>query len=192
MHPADRALDGRRSAEDVASSCVSAGRGAVDYVAIGRIVAPRGVRGELRVDIETDDPERFRALRRVLVGEEHAAYAVRRARVHESQVLLTLVGVDDRDAAEALRGQWIYVAIEDALPLGEGEYYHFQIVGLQVITAEGEALGRITEILPTGANDVYVIQGPRGEILVPALEGVILNVDLPNGRMIVRLPEGLL
>jgi len=107
-------------------------------------------------------------------------------------VLLTLVGVDDRDAAEALRGQWIYVAIEDALPLGEGEYYHFQIVGLQVITAEGEALGRITEILPTGANDVYVIQGPRGEILVPALEGVILNVDLPNGRMIVRLPEGLL
>jgi len=126
------------------------------------------------------------------VGEEHAAYAVRRARVHESQVLLTLVGVDDRDAAEALRGQWIYVAIEDALPLGEGEYYHFQIVGLQVITAEGEALGRVSEILPTGANDVYVIQGPRGEILVPALEGVILNVDLPNGRMIVRLPEGLL
>ncbi len=192
MHTADRALDGRRSSEDVASSRVSAGHDAERYLAIGRIVAPRGVRGELRVEVETEDPERFRVLERVYLGEEHVAYAVRGARLHDRQALLLLVGIDDRTAAEALRGSWVYVSIEDALPLAEGEYYYHQIVGLQTVTEDGDALGRVTQVFPTGANDVYVIQGPRGEILLPALEGVILRIDLPNGRMTVRIPEGLL
>jgi 16S rRNA processing protein RimM len=189
MAGAERHTEGRRSAEEAASSRVD---GEVRFLAIGRIVAPRGVRGELRVEIESDDPNRFLALQTVYLGEEHRPFRVRGARLHQGRALLVLAGIADRNAAEAWRGAYVYVAIEDALPLGENEYYHHQIVGLQAVTEEGEALGRVSEVLITGANDVYVIQGPRGEILLPAFEDVILAIDLPQGRMVVRIPEGLL
>ena len=201
MRTADRTAGGRRSSENVASSGCPAETGGrpetgsrpeIEYLAIGRVSAPRGVRGELRVDVETEDPERFRILKRVYLGEEYAPYRVLSGRVHRGQALLLLEGVTDRNTAEGWRGAYVYVAIDDALPLREGEYYYHQIIGLEALTEEGEALGRVTEVLVTGANDVYVIQGPRGEVLFPALEGVVLRIDLANGRMTVRIPEGLL
>ncbi len=73
----------------------------------------------------------------------------------------------------------------------DGEYYHFQLLGLRVLTQEGEDLGRISDILVTGSNDVYVVSGPGGEVLVPALADVIMNVELDQGIMVVSLPEGL-
>lgn len=195
MRPADRAPAGRRPLGGDASHGASRGPAGGDHVlflVIGRVAAPRGVRGELRVNIETDAPERFGDLERVLLGEDHVPFRVESAQVHRGQALLTLEGIEDRDAAEAWRGAYVYVLSDDALPLEEGEYYHHQIVGLEVVTEDDEALGRVTEILSTGANDVYVVQGRRGEVLLPALEGVILRVDLASGRMHVRVPEGLL
>jgi 16S rRNA processing protein RimM len=113
-------------------------------------------------------------------------------RLHQGRVLLKLEGCDDRTAAEALRGAFVQVPIEEAIPLDEGEYYEHQIVGLAVWTAKGEALGEVVEILYTGANDVYVVRGlDRSEILIPAIAGVILKVDLEAGRLVVELPEGL-
>lgn len=163
----------------------------VSHLVIGRVVAPRGVRGELRVEIETDSPERFYGLREVFLGEELTPFEVRRARLHEGQALLQLKGIDDRNAAEQWRGALVYVPLTDAIPLEENEYYYYQIEGLQVVTVEGEVLGKVTEILATGANDVYVVQGEQGEILLPAIEDVIVEVNLEQGIMRVNLLEGL-
>jgi 16S rRNA processing protein RimM len=143
------------------------------YLVVGKIVAPWGVRGEVKVAIETDFPERFKRLKRVYLGEKATS-------------------CDDRNAAEKLRGHLVQIPIEEAMPLDEDEYYVYQIVGLDVWTAEGEHLGRVSEVLFTGANDVYVVQGDKGEILIPAVEDVVLEVDLTGGRLTVELVEGLI
>jgi 16S rRNA processing protein RimM len=163
----------------------------ISHLVIGRVIAPRGVRGELRVQIETDSPERFYGLRKVFLGEQLTPFEVHRARLHEGQALLQLKGIEDRNAAEQWRGALVYVALTDAIPLEENEYYYYQIEGLKVVTVEGEVLGTVTEIIPTGANDVYVVQGEEGEILLPAIEEVIVEVNLEEGILRVKLLEGL-
>ena len=163
----------------------------ISYLVIGRVAAPRGVRGELRVDIETDSPERFYGLRQIFLGEQLVPFEVRRARLHEDQAFLQLKGIDDRNAADQWRGAMIYVPLADAIPLEENEYFYYQIEGLQVVTVEGEVLGKVTEIIVTGANDVYVVRGEQGEILLPAIEQVIVEVNLEEGIMRVNLLEGL-
>jgi len=168
------------------------------YLAIGQIAGAHGVRGELKVDVFTDDPNRFGLLQQVLVGPDGAEprpYGLEGYRFHQKRVLLTLAGVEDRDQAHALLGQLVQVPIEDALPLEEGEYYEYQIVGLEVWTAGGERLGRVTEILYGAGHDVYVVQdeGPDGrrEVLIPIIPGVVQDVDLEGGRVVVELPAGL-
>jgi 16S rRNA processing protein RimM len=162
------------------------------YLVVGRIVAPWGVRGEVKVALETDFPERFERLKRVYLGEKAISFVLEGSRLHKRHALLKLGGCDDRDAAEKLRGQLVQIPIEEAMPLGEDEYYVYQIVGLDVWTGEEEYLGRVSEVLFTGANDVYVVQGERGEILVPAVEDVVLEIDLAGGRLTVELMEGLI
>jgi 16S rRNA processing protein RimM len=105
--------------------------------------------------------------------------------------LLMLTGVSDRESAESLRGLTVYADQDEALPLEEGEYYQFQIKGLSVRTQDGQDLGSVTEVLETGANDVYVVVGSAGELLLPAIRDVILGIDLAAGTMTVRVPEGL-
>lgn len=162
------------------------------YLVIGKIIAPWGVRGEVKVAIETDFPERFGRLKRVYLGEPATSFVLKGSRLHKGHALLKLDGCDDRNAAEKLRGQLVQIPIEEAMPLGEDEYYVYQIVDLDVWTTEGEHLGRISEVLSTGANDVYVVQGERGEILIPAVEDVVLEIDLTGGRLTVKLMEGLI
>jgi 16S rRNA processing protein RimM len=184
----------RRSAEDVASSSIGAAPtdAQVKHLIIGQVIAPRGVRGELRVEIKTDDPARFMGLSEVYLGDSLTHFVVERARLHQGHALLELQGLQDRNTAEQWRGALVRVEIQDALPLEKDEYYYHQIVGLTVSTVEGQTLGRVTEILPTGANDVYVVHGAQGEILLPAIKEVIVRVDLAAGSLVVRLPDGLL
>jgi 16S rRNA processing protein RimM len=164
-------------------------------LAIGQIAGVHGVRGELKVEVLTDDPHRFGLLKRVLIGpdgEEPVAYEMEGYRLHQKRVLLKLRGVDDRDQAGELRGQLVQVPMAEALPLGEDEYYEHQIVGLEVWTAAGERLGTVDEILYGVGNDVYVVKGEgRREILIPTIPGVVQQVDLEGGRMTVELPPGL-
>lgn len=162
-----------------------------EFLVIGQIVAPRGLRGELKVRVETEDPGRFSDLESVYLGPDRVRYAVAGARVHNDFALLVLQGVADRDAADALRGLTVYVDQDEALPLAAGEYYQFQVEGLSVRDQDGLDLGRLTEVLETGANDVYVVAGPAGELLLPAIKDVILNIDIAAGTMTVRVPEGL-
>jgi 16S rRNA processing protein RimM len=162
------------------------------HLAIGRILRPWGVRGELKVEILTEDPTRFQRLETVYVGPQFVPHRLERARLHKGDLILKLAGCDDRNAAEELRDLLVNVAMEDALPLEEGEYWVHQLLGLEVWTAEGEKLGLVREVLETGANDVYVVRDQSGrEVLIPALKDVVLEIDLDAGRMLVELLEGL-
>ena len=163
------------------------------FVAIGRIVQPHGVRGEVSVEVLTDFPERFDTIEVVYLGSASEAEArqVKTARWHQDRVLLSFEGCEDRTAAEGLRGLLVQIPIEEAMPLPEGEYYAYDLIGLDVVTVEGEALGRVDDILFTGANDVYVVVGPRGQILLPAIADVVERIDLSAGQVVVRLMDGL-
>lgn len=167
------------------------------YLVVGLIVGAHGLRGELKVDLLTDDPHRFGQLERVYIGYEDAEpepWSLLGYRLHRGQVLLQLEGCAARTEAEALRGSWVQVPLAEALPLGEDEYYEYQVVGLDVWTTAGAFLGQVMEVIYTGANDVYVVHDPasgRREVLIPAIDDVVLQVDLEAGRLVVALPDGL-
>jgi 16S rRNA processing protein RimM len=153
------------------------------------------VRGELAVEILTDFPERFDGGRTVYLGEDARtaeARQVKSLRWHKDRVLLSLEGCEDRTTAEQLRGKLVQIPIQEAMPLPEDEYYPHQLVGLDVYTLEGENLGKIGDVLFTKANEIFVVNGPRGEIWLPAIADVIQQVDLEQGRVVVRPMEGLL
>ncbi len=166
-------------------------RDATEYLDVGRIVAPFGLAGEVRVMPLTDFPERFAEMKSVLVGESRRRYRILHARSARGQVLLKLRGVDDANAAEALRGEILRVPIAEAVALGDDQYFWYQIIDLEVVTTDGQSLGKIVDIIKTGANDVYVVRGVRGELLIPAIEDVVREVDLAAGRMVVELLPGL-
>ncbi|MCS7173899.1 MAG: ribosome maturation factor RimM [Armatimonadetes bacterium] len=159
---------------------------------IGTITRPHGLRGEVRVLPDTDFPDRFQTLRRVFVAgpEGEVPYEVESVRPHGRFFLVRLRGVEGREAAEALRGRELRIPQEEAPPLPEGTYYVADILGLEVRTPEGKVLGRVREVLRTGANDVYVVAGDR-EILLPAIEDVVQEVNLEERCMVVRLLPGL-
>ncbi len=168
------------------------------FLVIGQVVGAHGVLGELKVQILTEDARRFGLLEQVYVGledEEPVAWSLEGYRLHTGRALLKLKGCDDRTAAAAMRGYLVQVPREEAIPLEEGEYFEHQILGLEVWTSAGELLGEVVDILYTAANEVYVVQGPnlgRRELLIPAIEDVVLEVDLEAGRLVVELLEGLL
>jgi 16S rRNA processing protein RimM len=167
------------------------------YLLVGRVSRPHGVRGELRVEIITDYPERLSEHTHFYLAHPGSPTTVRRfpaekVRIHRDVALLKLVGCDDRNAADELRGLLVQIPVEEAVPLEEGEYYLYQLIGVQVETEDGEGLGKVVDVIETGANDVYVVRGPRGEVLLPAIEDVVLGLDLESKRMVVRLLAGLL
>jgi 16S rRNA processing protein RimM len=148
--------------------------------------------GEVSCTILTDFPDRFATTVELLVGEPPVSRAVESQRLHQDRLLLKLAGVDDRSAAEELRGALLQVPIEAAVELPAGSYYWYQLIGLRVVDEAGRELGELVEVLPTGSNDVYVVRGQFGEILLPAIKDVVREVDLAGGRLRVHLLPGLL
>jgi 16S rRNA processing protein RimM len=158
---------------------------------------PHGIRGEVRVEILTDYPERLGQHEYVYLAHPQSPDDVERypldsIRPHKGILLVKLGGRDDRDAADELRGMLVQIPLEDAVPLDEDEYYHFQLTGVDVETETGEWLGRVADVIETAAHDVYVVHGPRGEVLLPAIEDVILKLDVEEREMVVHLLPGML
>ena len=147
------------------------------------------MRGDVKVEPLTVFPERFAAGGRVCMGG--VSYTIERCRWQRGHAILKLAGVDSA-AAERMRQRLLEVPEDELHPLGEGEFYHFQILGLEVLTTSGEVLGRVEQIISTGSNDVFVVRGPRGEVLIPALDDVVRSVDPAAGRIEVEAVEGLL
>ena len=117
---------------------------------------------------------------------------VEESRPQGKLVVLKFEGVDTVEDAQALRGEFLSIPAEDLAPLPEGEYYHYQIIGLEVWTTGGQFLGHIVEVMETGSNDVYVVRSDDGEALIPATEDVVQSIDLERGRMEIEAIPGLL
>ncbi|WP_019879497.1 ribosome maturation factor RimM [Succinispira mobilis] len=156
-------------------------------IIIGKILAPHGVRGEVRIKPLTELPERFLTLLELNI-EEYGQLKVEQARFHKQFVLVKLAGIEDMNAAEKLRGHNIVMDKADLGNLPEGRYYAFEIEGLEVYDTENNFLGKIIEVLQTGSNDVYIVKNNEGkELLIPALKKVVKNIDLSEGKMLVSL-----
>ena len=167
------------------------------YIAIGLIVGVHGLRGEVKIEPHTDFPERFDVGTTLRMGDELAPMAIRQSRPHKQNWLVLFEGVKGREAADALRNRWLFVPEDDALDLDEDTYWIHDIVGLTVQTTAGDVLGSVTDVMETGANDVYIVRTQPGvnngrDLLLPAIAEVVQQVDVEAGQLIVDLPEGLL
>jgi len=165
----------------------------VDSIIIGEVLKPQGVQGEVKVYPITDDPTRFKQLKKVMVSDGKTTEILRINSVRidpKGLVFLTIEGISTREEAEKYRGFTVKVDIKDVPPLKD-RWYYFELEGMMVYE-NNELLGTLTKVLATGANDVYFVQGDDREILVPALKTVVKNVDVPGKRMDVILPPGLL
>ena len=161
-----------------------------EQVVVGLVLGPHGTDGSLRVKSLSDVPQRFEAGRELFLrGRPYRV--VRSVLRPPEQVILKLDEVRTRVAARLLAGEEVTVAAASAPVLPEGEYYHFQLLGLRVVTEEGTELGHIREVIVTGSNDVYAVAGSAGEVLLPAVGSVVLGVDLELGVMRARLMEGM-
>ncbi|NDJ35073.1 MAG: 16S rRNA processing protein RimM [Chloroflexi bacterium] len=166
--------------------------GEPDYLLVGEVLRPHGVRGELSMRVVTEHPERLIKLEQLYLGLDYAPYSIDRIRPHKGKMIVQLAEVESREEADHLRGEQVYIRLEDAVPLEDGEYYLYQIENIAVMTEDGQRLGRLTDYIETGANDVYVITTDDGqELLLPAIPEVIKKVDLHNRVMIVHLLPGL-
>jgi len=163
---------------------------------IGTITKPQGVRGELRVFPTTDDPSRFAQL----VGEEitlrlngtERKHKILQAREHKNIVLVKLDGINDRNAAETLIRGVICIPENLALPLEEGEYFVRDLVGLTVQDENGSYIGKLTRVMHTNANDVYIIEATENDsFMIPAIKSVVLAVCMQQKKMTIHMQEGL-
>ena len=161
-----------------------------EFLIIGRILAPWGRRGELKVHSITDFPDRFAPGHRVYIDEK--PLEIEGSRSHQQFLLLKLATIDCIEDAEQLRRKDISIPAVELSPLPPGEYYAFQLIGLDVITSDGVLLGQITDIISTASNDVYVVETDKGEALIPAIDDVVTCIDIDKGQMIIEVIEGLL
>ncbi len=165
-----------------------------EWAAIGTIVAPFGIHGELKVFSLSDIPDRFATLDAVYVGPQHRRFSVKRARPHKGNVvLLTLAGITDPETADTLRKHDLFIPVDDLAALPADSYYQHDILGLHVSTLEDRDLGFVEDIIQTGSNDVYVVKKPDGkQLLIPAIKQVVKRIDLSAKCMYIDPMPGLL
>ena len=164
-----------------------------EILQVGVISSTHGIRGEVKVFPTTDDPTRFEDLKEVILdtGREHRILAIQGVKYFKQFVILKFKGIDNINDIEKYKGKSLYVTRDQAVKLEENEYFIADLIGLDVYEENGEKLGRLTDVISTGANDVYVVTGEDREILVPAIRQCILEVNLQAGRMTVHLLAGL-
>ena len=173
----------------------------VEYLRVGIVTEPHGVRGEFKVFPTTDDVTRFESYREVIIErtgktpEESGGTEVRpieSVKYQKDRVILKVGGISSRDDAEILRKAELFVHRSQSTPPKEGEYFTADLFGLSVVTEEGETVGFVEDVLKTGANDVFVVRKPDGkELLLPNIPDCIRKVDLDAGVMTVYLMPGL-
>jgi len=161
-----------------------------EFITIGKIIAPWGIKGELKVKVVTDFPQRFTPSSKIYINRQ--PMTINSTEWHKGKAIIKLNTINSIEDAQRLRGQPIEIHHSQVYPLPEGQYYHFQLTGLEVWTTQGELLGTVTEILTADSNDNYVVHGAKGEILIPAIEDVIKSIDLNKGCIVIEPIEGLL
>ncbi|HIW83135.1 MAG TPA: ribosome maturation factor RimM [Candidatus Dorea gallistercoris] len=162
---------------------------------VGVITSTHGIRGEVKVFPTTDDPRRFLDLEQVLLdtGRERIPLEIQNVRFFKQFVILKFKSLDNINEVERYRRCPLLVERKDAVPLEEDEYFIADMLGLEVLMEDGARFGTLKDVIETGANDVYVIESlEHGEVLIPAIKECVLDVDIPGGRMKIRLMDGLI
>ncbi len=189
--------DGAVSSSRSNKAAVSTAAPQPQHLVVGEILRPHGLRGEVRMRILTDYPDNLPGLDHVYLGRSPdekrlEKRALEGIRFHQQFALLTLAGCASREDAEDLRDNFVLIHKEQTPPLADGQYYLYQLIGLRVL-ADAKEIGRIKQVLQTGANDVYVVNtAQHGEVLLPAHAETIDEIDFGAGVVRMSLPEGLL
>lgn len=177
-----------------------------DYLQVGVIANTHGVRGEVKVFPTTDDPARFKKLKKVILdtGKEQLGLTITQVKFSKNMVLLKFRDFDNINDVEQYKGKGLFVTREQAVACGEDEYFIADLIGMEVKAEDGQLLGELTDVIQTGANDVYVVQvredspyaprvaGKKKELLLPAIKDCILVVDMGQREMQVHVMPGLL
>ena len=164
------------------------------FLQVGAITSTHGIRGEVKVFPTTDDPARFKKLKKVILdmGKRQIEMEIQSVRFFKQFVIVKFKGIDNINDVEQYKGGALFVNREDAVRLEENEYYIADLIGMDVFTQEGH-FGVVKDVMETGANEVYIIDSDaHGEVLVPAIRQCIEEVDVDNGKMQIRLLEGLI
>lgn len=165
-----------------------------DKLEIGQIVNTRGLKGEVKVNSFSEVSNRFETIDTVLlkIKSEYKEYEIENVSYSKNQVILKLKGIDNIDDAEKLRNTYIYIYRSQLGELPEGTYYIADLIGLDVVLESGEKIGIVDDIFSTGSNDVYVVRDELGkQRLLPAIDEVLKEIDIENGKIVVNLIEGL-
>ncbi len=164
------------------------------FLQVGVISSTHGIRGEVKVFPTTDDPSRFKKLKKVLLdtGREQLELEVQSVKFFKQFVIVKFKGIDNINDIEKYKGKGLFVSREDAVPLDEDEYYIADLIGMEVFTEDGR-FGVVKDVMETGANEVYIVDSDdHGEVLIPAIRQCVLDVNVEEKKMLVRLLDGLI
>lgn len=164
------------------------------FLQVGVISSTHGIRGEVKVFPTTDDPMRFKKLKKVLLdtGRERLELEVQSVRFFKQFAIMKFKGIDNINDIERYKGKGLFVPREDAVPLGEDEYYIADLIGMEVFTEDGH-FGVVRDVMETGANEVYIVESDEhGEVLIPAIRQCVLDVNVEEKKMKIRLLDGLI
>jgi 16S rRNA processing protein RimM len=152
---------------------------------LGRVVGPFGVKGEMKVEAYSDAPERFKQLRTVFLGADRAEHVVAGVRMHKGRALIRLEGIDTPEQVVALRTPDMAIPRSELPQLPDGHYYLDDVVGMEVVTQDGQRVGLVDDVLQTGSNDVFVVgTGPR-QVLIPSIKDAVLDINMDVQRIVV-------
>lgn len=166
-----------------------------DWLRVGVLSSTHGVRGEVKVYPTTDDAKRFKELKKVMLdtGRERLELEIENVKFFKNMVILKFKGYDSINDIEKYKGKDLLITRDQAVELGPDENFITDLIGLKVVTEEGQELGTLTDVIQTGANDVYEVEMPGGKkVLLPAIKECILDVDLETGMILVHILDGLL
>lgn len=166
-----------------------------DMLRIGVIANTHGIKGEVKVFPTTDDINRYKQLKEVILdtGKEHKKLEIENIRFFKQMVIVKFKGIDTINDIEKYKGKDILVTREQAIPLEEDEYFIYDIIGAAVITEEGREIGRLEEVLQTGANDVFVVKSLEGkELLFPVIKDCVLDINIEEKKVTIHVMKGLL
>ncbi len=166
-----------------------------DLLRVGVIASTHGIRGEVKVFPTTDDNNRFKLLKEVILdtGKEHIILEIELVRFFKKMVILKFKGIDNINDIEKYKGKDLLITRKNAVPLAENEYFIYDIIDSEVILEDGSFIGTLVEVLTTGANDVYVVKTTEGkEILLPVIDDCVKKIDIENKKVTVHLLPGLL
>ena len=166
-----------------------------NYLRIGVISSTHGIKGEVKVFPTTDDLDRFKQLKEVILdtGKEHIILEIEGVKYFKQMAILKFKGIDNINDIEKYRGKDLLVTRENAIKLDKDEYFIYDLIDSEVVSDEGIKLGTLIEIMSTPANDVYVVKMENGkELLIPSIKECILEVDVENKKILVHLLDGLL